>query len=87
MIIYDDYYETNRGKEEVQSLYADYLIWCIENKQEPEVESMEFVNEENIGHIAYHAKIQRNKSCFSICPNCGIESLGKSCPVCIGRAG
>ena len=59
--IHDSYYECDRSAEEAQKLYADYLKWCSMNGTEPEVETFELVDYENMGHIAYHAEIFRKE--------------------------
>ena len=55
--LYDDYHEEYYTPEEVLSLYEKYLTWCKQNNQTPEIEDVEFVDENNIGHIAYHADL------------------------------
>lgn len=55
--MYDDYHETNYTNTEVAELFEKYLLWCEQNNQTPEVTELEHVDESNIGHVAYHAKM------------------------------
>ena len=55
--IYDDYHETWYTREEVETLYDKYLQWCSENNHEPEVDDIEYIDENNISHVAYHANL------------------------------
>ena len=54
-IIYDDYSEIHWTIEEVQSMLEKYLQWCRQNNLTPEVSTINDINENNIGHVVYHA--------------------------------
>ncbi len=60
-VIYDDYHELFWTRGQAEDLLRDYLAWCKENSEAPEVATIEEVDKGNIGHIAYHAMIQRSQ--------------------------
>jgi hypothetical protein len=55
--MYDNYHETEYTPAKVHKLFNEYLRWCVENNEAAEITALEFVNESNIGHIAYHANL------------------------------
>jgi len=55
--IYDDYSERHLSYSQVQSMLKKYLKWCKQNKQQPEVKTMDDIDESNIGHVVYHAEL------------------------------
>lgn len=55
--MYDNYYEKEVSTEEIEKDLKAYLLWCIINKQTPEVSSMEEIDESTISHVRYHAEL------------------------------
>ena len=55
--IYDDYHDRAYSQSQVVEYLDKYLQWCETNNQEPEVTTLEEINEQNIGHVVYHAEL------------------------------
>ena len=57
-LLWDGYNECYWTPEQVKNLLQQYHQWCKRKKQVPGVMSIEFVDENIIGHVAYHADLQ-----------------------------
>lgn len=55
--MYDNYREIYYTKDEVLNLFNKYLLWCLKNDQTPEVNDLQEVDGNNIGHVVYHANL------------------------------
>jgi len=58
--IYDSYSEKTYTIIQVHYFLNKYLLWCKKHKQKPEVRTIDFINEDNIGHVVYHAELLDN---------------------------
>ncbi len=56
-MLYDEYHDEYYDNTQVQNLFSDYLTWCENNNQTPEIKHISEIDEANIGHIAYHANL------------------------------
>jgi hypothetical protein len=59
-LLWDGYNECYWTPEQVKEMLLDYHKWCKRKKQDPEVMTIEFIDENTIGHVAYHAQLQRD---------------------------
>ena len=59
-LVWDDYHERFYTPKQVQQHYFKYVLYCKRVELEPEVDTVEHVNESNIGHVVYHAYMQLN---------------------------
>ena len=58
-LLWDSYNECYWTPKQVQELLNQYHEWCKRKDQDPEVIKIEFIDENTIGHVAYHADMQR----------------------------
>jgi uncharacterized protein YktB (UPF0637 family) len=59
---YDKYFEEYPDKVTIEKDLKDYLAWCKDhNIWKPEARTLKDINEDNISHVRYHAKLFRGE--------------------------
>lgn len=62
--MYDRYFgeKVNDFGKILEKDFKDYLRWCKDNREKPEVTKIEKITEDNISHVRYHAKLFRGEN-------------------------